>query len=83
MRELVQLPMKTTSIFWPNSGLPAGSAMFEWLYPLHTGTLLGPAYRAILVLAGLVPMLSLATGFILWRTRARARQKMSPARPAR
>lgn len=63
--------------------LPAGSAMFEWLYPLHTGTLFGTPYRALLALAGLVPLLSLVTGVVLWRLRARSRQKMSSTGPAR
>ena len=50
--------------------LPPGNAMFEWTYPLHTGTLVGMPYRALLVLAGLVPLLSLVTGLIVWRSRS-------------
>jgi uncharacterized iron-regulated membrane protein len=50
--------------------LPPGNAMFEWLYPLHTGKLLGTPYKVVLVLAGLVPLLSLVTGLIVWRSRA-------------
>lgn len=53
--------------------LPPGNAMFEWLYPLHTGKLLGTAYKGVLVLAGLVPLLSLVTGLIVWRSRAAPR----------
>ena len=51
--------------------LPPGNAMFEWLYPLHTGQLLGTPYKVVLILAGLVPTLSLITGFIVWRSRAK------------
>ena len=52
--------------------LPPGNAMFEWLYPLHTGKLLGTPYKIALVLAGLVPLLSLVTGIIVWRSKKRA-----------
>ena len=55
-------------------GLPPGNAMFEWIYPLHTGNLLGTPYKAVLALAGLVPLLSLVTGLIVWRSRAAARR---------
>jgi uncharacterized iron-regulated membrane protein len=50
--------------------LPPGNAMFEWLYPLHTGKLLGVPYKFLLMLVGLVPLISLVTGLIVWRTRA-------------
>jgi uncharacterized iron-regulated membrane protein len=62
--------------------MPPGNAMFEWLFPLHTGTLVGVPYRILLVVAGLVPMLSLVTGLIVWRSRAK-RRKPSPAAVAR
>lgn len=55
-----------------------GNAMFEWLYPLHTGKLVGTPYRLLLVLAGCVPLLSLVTGLIVWRSRA-ARRAPRPA----
>ncbi|HSW84395.1 MAG TPA: PepSY domain-containing protein, partial [Usitatibacter sp.] len=56
-----------------------GNAMFEWLYPLHTGKLVGTPYRVLLVLAGCVPLLSLVTGLIVWRSRAA--RKRAAARP--
>lgn len=56
--------------------LGPGRSMYEWLYPLHTGTLVGLPYRAVLLIAGLAPLLSLATGIILWRSKA----KRSPSR---
>jgi len=52
--------------------------MYEWLYPLHTGTLLGLPYRIALLIAGLAPLVSLVTGFILWRSKA----KRSPSKGA-
>ena len=55
----------------PLTDLPPGNAMFEWLLPLHTGTLVGTPYRILLVFAGLVPLLSLVTGLIVWRSKAR------------
>ena len=62
--------------------MPPGNAMFEWLFPLHTGTLVGVPYRILLVVAGLVPLLSLVTGLIVWRSRAK-RRKPSSATVAR
>src|SRR5205814_150677 len=49
---------------------PPGNRIYEWIYPLHTGTLVGWPYRLLLVLAGLAPLASLATGLILSRSRA-------------
>ena len=53
--------------------LTPGYAMYDWIYALHTGGLLGTPYKLVLVLAGLVPLLSLATGLIVWRSRASRR----------
>jgi uncharacterized iron-regulated membrane protein len=63
--------------------MPPGNAMFEWLYPLHTGTLVGTPYRFLLVLAGCVPLLSLVTGLIVWRSKAKAKRKQLPGATAR
>lgn len=51
--------------------LAPGNGMFEWLYPLHTGRLIGGGYRAALVAAGAAPVLLLATGLVLWHRRRR------------
>ena len=59
-----------------------GNAMFEWLYPLHTGKLVGTPYRALLVLAGCIPLLSLVTGLIVWRSRAARRAPRRADMPA-
>jgi uncharacterized iron-regulated membrane protein len=63
----------------PLERLPPGNAMYEWLYPLHTGKLVGLPWRIALLLAGLVPLLSLITGLILWRSKA---QRRNPAQRA-
>jgi len=57
----------------PLAEQPPGNAMFEWTYPLHTGTLVGIPYRVLLVFAGCVPLLSLITGLIVWRSKASRR----------
>ena len=59
-----------------------GNAMFEWLYPLHTGKLFGTPYRLLLVVAGCVPLLSLVTGLIVWRSRAARRAPRPATSPA-
>ena len=50
--------------------LTPGYAMYDWVYALHTGGLLGTPYKLVLMLAGLVPVLSLVTGLIVWRSKA-------------
>jgi uncharacterized iron-regulated membrane protein len=55
--------------------LPPGNAMFEWLYPLHTGKLLGTPYKALLLFVGVAPLFSLVTGFIVWRLRATPKRR--------
>ena len=64
----------------PLADLSPGHAMFEWLYPLHTGKLIGFPYKLVLIVAGLVPSLSLVTGLILWRSRAKRRAVASPVK---
>jgi uncharacterized iron-regulated membrane protein len=49
----------------------AGAAMFEWLYPLHTGRWIGIAWRVALAVAGLVPLVAVVTGLALWAARRR------------
>ena len=63
--------------------LPAGNAMFEWLYPLHTGKFIGAPHKVVLVVAGLVPLLSLVTGLIVWRSKSRRNPSSGNARASR
>ena len=62
--------------------LAPGNAMFDWIYALHTGNLFGTPYKFALALAGLVPLLSLVTGLIVWRSKAAAKRSTAnnPAR---
>ena len=53
---------------------PPGNRIYEWILPLHTGTLVGWPHQVVLLLAGLAPLVSLATGLILWRSRAKRRK---------
>jgi len=62
--------------------LPPGNAMFEWLYPLHTGKFLGMPHKVLLLFVGLVPLISLATGLVVWRKRA-APKRGAASRSAR
>ena len=63
--------------------LPPGNAMFEWLYPLHTGKFIGAPHKAVLAVAGLVPLLSLVTGLIVWRSKARKKMPSGNAHAVR
>lgn len=58
---------------------PPGNRLYEWIYPLHTGKLVGWPHQVVLVLVGLAPLVSLGTGLILWRSRAKRRK--SPGAP--
>jgi uncharacterized iron-regulated membrane protein len=54
---------------------PPGNRMYEWLYPMHTGELLGTPHKFALVFTGLAPGVLLVTGLIVWWTRSRMRKK--------
>ena len=49
----------------------AGAAVFDWIYPLHTGRWFGIAWCVALALAGGVPLVAFATGLALWTARRR------------
>ncbi len=53
----------------PLERAPAGAAVFDWIYPLHTGRWFGIAWCAVLAAAGLVPLVALASGLALWSSR--------------
>ncbi len=55
-----------------------GAAMFEWLYPLHTGRWIGIAWCAALATAGLVPLAAWASGLLLWAARRRQAGRRAP-----
>lgn len=58
----------------PLERAPAGAALFDWLYPLHTGRFVGLAWCTLLAAAGFAPLVSLASGIALWRARRRPRK---------
>lgn len=51
---------------------PLGVRAFEWIYPLHIGTLGGIPHRAVLAAFGFLPSLLLVTGVLTHRRRRRA-----------
>lgn len=57
----------------PLAAQPAGQRMFDWLFALHVGELLGTPYRVFLVLVGLAPTLLLGTGLVVWTRRRKTR----------
>lgn len=57
----------------PLSSQPPGIRMYEWLYPLHTGILLGAPHRLALVIAGAATLLMMMSGLLVWQSRRRRR----------
>lgn len=56
--------------------LPLGSALSElWLLPVHFGEFGGLITRIIWFIGGLMPVLLLVTGFIIWRNKKGSSRK--------
>lgn len=55
----------------------AGDGLLAWLHPLHSGEALGLVGRIIVFLSGLLLPLSLVTGLLRWRQKARAKKHIS------
>jgi len=51
---------------------PTGAQVANALYPLHAGTL-GPGWRVLVILCGLLPPFFLVTGLLFWRARTQRR----------
>jgi uncharacterized iron-regulated membrane protein len=51
----------------------AGERLLEWLYPLHCGEAFGNAGRALIMVAGVAPLVLFVTGLSRWRYKRRAR----------
>lgn len=51
--------------------------MWEWIYPLHIGTLFGTANKALVLLTGLLPLLMGITGTLVWWNARRAKRRAS------
>ncbi len=58
----------------PRNQLTPGVRMYEWLYPLHTGILLGTPHRLLLVATGAGTLLMLVSGLLVWQARRRIRR---------
>jgi uncharacterized iron-regulated membrane protein len=52
------------------SAADTGARMNDAIYPLHAGSL-GPAWRSLVVVCGLLPAFFFATGLLFWRARRR------------
>lgn len=50
----------------------AATVLNNWLHPLHDGSIGGWPFRAILVIAGLIPAMLFLTGLMRWRGRSRS-----------
>ncbi|TFW17595.1 PepSY domain-containing protein [Massilia arenosa] len=50
---------------------PGGDGFFNWLFPLHTGEVLGNAGRVAISILGLTPLFFMVTGTWLWLQRRR------------
>ncbi|QDH69263.1 PepSY-associated TM helix domain-containing protein [Marilutibacter alkalisoli] len=48
---------------------PAGTRILQAIYPLHIGAVGGATMRWLTLLAGLMPVFLLVTGFLFWRRR--------------
>lgn len=52
--------------------MSAGSTFLNWQAPLHTGSAYGLVGRALVAIAGIVAMVLMATGFLIWWRRKKA-----------
>lgn len=54
---------------------PVGTRIYNSFYPIHIGISGGMTTRVLQVLIGFSPLVLLATGYLMWRNRQRARHK--------
>jgi uncharacterized iron-regulated membrane protein len=59
--------------------LPAGERVLAWQAPLHRGVGLGPVYRFVIFLSGLLPLVFAATGLSMWSMRRSPRRALMNA----
>ncbi|HVZ69969.1 MAG TPA: PepSY-associated TM helix domain-containing protein [Rhizomicrobium sp.] len=57
-------------------------AFMAWQRPLHEGSGLGPLWRLLVFLSGLLPSLFVATGLVMWIKKRRARARIVPSAAA-
>ncbi|RXR25206.1 PepSY domain-containing protein [Sphingobium fluviale] len=56
-----------------------GDGVRAWLFPVHSGFVIGPVGGVIYTIIGLSVSLWVSTGFIMWRRQRRGRAKKLPA----
>jgi uncharacterized iron-regulated membrane protein len=57
--------------------VPAGAVALDWIFPLHTGEALSTPGRAVVCLAGALPIFLFATGLFVWWYKRSARRAMA------
>ena len=62
-------PLKTTS----------GETFFNWLFPLHSGEAFGLPGRVLISLTGIMPLIFMITGLVLWLGRRALKRKAQQA----
>jgi uncharacterized iron-regulated membrane protein len=67
----------------PAHEAPLSIRMWEWIYPLHIGTLFGNTNKALVVIAGILPTLMAVTGTLVWWHRRRAKRRRASLAPHR
>jgi uncharacterized iron-regulated membrane protein len=76
-RNFVYLHPQTGEVLALENALaaPAGTRAYNILYPIHIGRWGGLMSRILSSLLGLVPLLLLVSGFLMWRNRTRGRRR--------
>ena len=52
---------------------PAGTRIYNSLYPIHTGVIGGLPTRILQMIIGFSPLILFATGYVMWRNRSKVR----------
>lgn len=60
---------------YPSGLTSGGDGVRAWLFPIHSGYIVGPIGGLIYSIIGVLVSLWVATGFIMWRRQRRARKK--------
>ena len=58
------------------AAMPAAERLAAWMRPLHEGQGLGPVWRLLVFLSGLLPALFSVTGIAFWLLRRRSRRRL-------
>jgi uncharacterized iron-regulated membrane protein len=66
---------------YPSGVREGGGGVRQWLFPIHSGYIVGPIGGIVMALLGLFPLVWLVTGIMTWR-RGRRPNRARPATPA-